>query len=191
MKSLIKTSVLALSLSIVFTITSKAQDTPSESPNKSGVILSIGADAGIPIGSFKDRYDWNLGGSIQADFPVVEEKLYVTVNAGYTNFFAKDDLAANTTDLQLIPLKAGLKYFPADNFYLQGEAGTSLVVNKEDILANKSATFVYAPQIGYQFQLGGENYIDAGVRFEGNSKLTDNGSSNNFLGLRVAYAFGL
>lgn len=191
MKSLIKTSVLTLSLSIFFTVTSKAQDTPAESPKKSGIILSIGPDAGIPIGSFKDSYDWNLGGSIQADFPVVEDKLYVTVNAGYTNFFAKDDLAAITEDLQLIPLKAGLKYFPVDNFYLQGEAGTSLIANKEDVLADKSATFVYAPQIGYQFQLGGNNYIDAGVRFEGNTKFIDNGKSNNFLGLRVAYAFGL
>ena len=74
---------------------------------------------------------------------------------------------------------------------MQGEAGVSFLTNKDDVGATKSTTFAYAPQIGYQFDLGNSRAIELGVRFQGNSKFTDNGSSNNFLGLRAAYSLGL
>lgn len=89
----------------------------------------------------------------------------------------------------MIPVKAGLKYFPVKNLYIQGEAGVSFIVNKSKIDADKSASFVYAPQVGYLIPLGKGNYLDAGFRFESNSKFYNNGSQANFLGLRVAYAF--
>jgi hypothetical protein len=94
-------------------------------------------------------------------------------------------------DLHLIPVKAGLKYFPVKCFYLQGEAGASFLTNKAETGANKSAAFVYAPQVGVLLNTGGRNYIDAGFRFEGNTKFNDGDKTNNFLGLRIAYAFGL
>lgn len=191
MKNSIKLGVLTLSLLAIFTVTTKAQETipaTKSTTSKSGIRLSVGPDAGIPLGNFGDHYNWNIGGSVQADFPIVKDQLFVTVNAGYNNFFAKDD---NAKDLGLIPVKAGLKYFPVSNFYVQGEAGASFITNKDKIGADKSAAFVYAPQVGYLIKLGQGNYLDAGVRFEGNTKFTDNGSSNNFLGLRVAYAFNL
>ncbi|GAA4330187.1 hypothetical protein GCM10023149_35230 [Mucilaginibacter gynuensis] len=194
MKSSIKLSVVTLALLTIATLTTKAQDTTPSSKSTttgSGIRLSVGPEVGVPVGSFHDAYNWNLGGSIQADFPIVSEKLYVTVNAGYNNFFAKDNGGVTASDLQLIPVKAGLKYYPVSNFYVQGEAGAAFLTNKDKVGADKSASFVYAPQVGYVFKLSSNNYIDAGVRFESNTKFTDNGSSSNFFGLRVAYAFGL
>lgn len=193
MKTSIKISVLALGLLSVFSFSIKAQEIKTtNTTTSSGIRLSIGPDAGIPLGSFGDRYDWSIGGSVQADFPILKEQLFVTVNAGYLNFMAKNDTGLpNSSDLQMIPVKAGLKYFPVHNFYVQGEAGASFLTNKSDVGASKSTVFVYAPQVGYLFNLGGRNYLDAGVRFEGNTKFTDNGSSNNYLALRVAYSFGL
>lgn len=193
MKNSIKLSVITLSLVAIFSLNTKAQDTTpakTKTTTGSGIRLSIGPDAGIPIGDFHDTYGWNFGGSIQADFPIVKDQLFVTVNAGFNNFFAKDGVA-NAKDLGMIPVKAGLKFFPVSNFYIQGEAGASFLTNKKNVGADKSAAFVYAPQVGYQFKLGQSNYIDAGVRFEGNTKFRDNGSNNNFFGLRVAYGFGL
>lgn len=189
MKKSIKSSVVAAALLTLFTVAAKAQDNPGikSKTNDSGIRLSVGPEAGLPIGSFRDRYNWSIGGSVQADFPIFKNQLYVTANAGYVNYFGKND----NSDLQLIPVKAGLKYFPVAGLYLQGEAGASFLTNKSDVGAGKSAAFVYAPQIGYQFKLSNRNYLDAGIRFESNTKFTDNGKNNNLLGLRIAYAFGL
>jgi len=189
MKNSIKISAIALTFLSFGSLDSSAQTAAKSTTYGSDIRLSIGADAGIPVGSLKERYDWNLGGSVQADFPILKDELYATINAGYNNFFAKN--SSNSDDLHLIPVKAGLKYFPVKCFYVQGEAGASFLTNKKGIGADKSAAFVYAPQVGALFNTGGKNYIDAGFRFEGNTKFYNGGKTKNFLGLRVAYAFNL
>jgi hypothetical protein len=194
MKSTIKISALILAFA-GFSFGAKAQSTTTPAPASTsttttkGIILSIGADAGVPTGKFNDNYNWNFGGSVQADIPVAN-KLFATVNAGYDNFFAKNTVA-NAADVHLLPVKAGLKYFPISKFYVQGEAGAAFLLNKTDLNDDKSAAFVYAPQIGYQFPLGGKSYLDAGVRYEATGKFKSDidDSKVNFFGLRVAYAF--
>jgi len=174
-----------------------AQSNPTSaktSTSSNGVILSVGVDAGIPTGDFSNAYNWNIGGSVQADIPVVQNQLFVTVNAGYNNFFGKSNILGSGLDqpnLQLLPVKAGLKFFPVSHLYIQGEAGAAFALNKSDLGFDKSAAFLYAPQIGYQFPLGGKSYLDAGVRWEGTTKFnsTIDDSKVNFFGLRVAYAF--
>jgi hypothetical protein len=196
MKSSFKISALILAFAGL-SFGAKAQTaTTKTSTSSNGIILSIGVDAGLPTGSsFKDAYNWNLGGSIQADIPVISNSLYVTVNAGYDNVFGKNNIdgtGIDATNIQLLPVKAGLKYFIVPHFYVQGEAGASFLLNKTDLGADKTAAFVYAPQIGYQFPLGGKSYLDAGVRYEGNSSFYNSSVSDvkfNFVGLRVAYAF--
>jgi hypothetical protein len=195
MKSTLKISALALAFA-AFAFSAKAQTTPASTTTTTsgGVRLSIGVDAGIPTGKLSDSYNWNIGGSVQADIPVAN-KLFVTVNAGYNNFFGKDVTVGNTTvsatNIQLLPVKAGLKYFAVDKFYIQGEAGAAFALNKADVGFDKSAAFVYAPQIGYQFPLGSKSYLDAGVRYEASTKFVSNidDSKVNFFGLRVAYGF--
>src|ERR1700712_3156648 len=145
MKTTFKISALALAFAAL-SFSAKAQSTTSTTTN-TGVKLSIGVDAGVPVGSFNDFYNWNLGGSVQADIPVVKQ-LFVTVNAGYDNFFGKSIGSGNYTDIKLIPVKAGLKYFPIQNFYVQGEAGASFLTNKSDLHATNSTLFTYAPQVG-------------------------------------------
>lgn len=196
MKSSFKISALILAFAGL-SFGAKAQTattTTKTSTSSNGVILSIGVDAGIPTGNYKDAYNWNLGGSVQADIPVIAKSLYVTVNAGYDNVFGKkniDGLGVDATNIQLLPVKAGLKYFIVPHFYVQGEAGAAFLLNKTDLNDTKSAAFVYAPQLGYQFPLGGNSYLDAGVRYESTSSYNSNfnDSKVSFLGLRVAYAF--
>jgi hypothetical protein len=196
MKNSIKISALVLAFAGL-AMGAKAQTTTpaSKTTTSNGVILSVGVDAGIPTGKLNDSYNWNLGGSVQADIPVVQHQLFVTVNAGYNNFFGKTDIGgipgADATNIQLLPVKAGLKFFPISNFYIQGEAGAAFLLNKSDLNDDKSAAFVYAPQIGVQFPLGGKSYIDAGIRYEGTTKFNSqiDDSKVNFIGLRVAYAF--
>ncbi|MHB8206157.1 hypothetical protein [Mucilaginibacter sp.] len=194
MKNSIKISALALAFA-AFTFSAKAQtttptptNTSTSTTTASGIRYSIGVDAGIPTGKLSNAYNWNLGGSLQVDIPIAN-KLFVTANAGYDNIFAKKNL--NDKNIELLPVKAGLKYFVVSNFYVQGEAGASFLLNKSALGDNKSAAFIYAPQVGYQFQLGGKSFIDAGVRYEASTKF-DSGvddSKVNFFGLRVAYGF--
>jgi Outer membrane protein beta-barrel domain len=196
MKSTLKISALVLAFA-GFALGAKAQTTStstSKSTTSNGVILSVGVDAGIPTGKLNDSYDWNLGGSVQADIPVIKHQLFVTVNAGYNNIFGKSNIngtGLDATNIQLFPVKAGLEFFPVNNFYIQGDAGAAFALNKSDLGFDNSAAFIYAPQIGVQFPLGGKSFIDAGVRYEGSTKFNSNvdNSKVNFIGLRVAYAF--
>jgi hypothetical protein len=109
MKTLTKISAF-----VVFTIgmsgVVKAQ-TPA-APNQS-IVLSIGAESGFSAGSFKNANKWSFGGSLQADIPV-SINLYITANAGYLNFFGRNNYYPNgndAPDVNLLPVKAGLKYF--------------------------------------------------------------------------------
>ncbi|MDB4902543.1 MAG: hypothetical protein JWQ63_1824 [Mucilaginibacter sp.] len=196
MKSTLKISALVLAFA-GFALGAKAQTTStttSKSTTSNGVILSVGVDAGIPTGNLNNGYNWNIGGSVQADIPVVNQ-LFVTVNAGYNSIQGKSNAfgtGLTATNIQLLPVKAGLKFFPVNNFYVQGEAGAAFALNKSSVGFNNAAAFIYAPQIGYQFPLGGKSFLDAGVRYEGSSKFTsgNDNSQVNFVALRVAYAFG-
>jgi hypothetical protein len=189
MKNSIKISVAVIALFTFFSLHSNAQTTTKTDTYGSGIRLSIGADGGIPIGSLNNTYNWSFGGSIQGDFPIVKDQLYVTLNSGYNAIFARDQ--SNLPDIHLIPVKAGLKYFIVKQVYIQGEAGVSFLTDKNNLNADKTAAFVYAPQAGVLLNLGGKNYIDAGFRFESNQKFFDGGNTNNYLALRIAYAFGL
>ena len=195
MKTTFKISALVLAFAGL-ALGAKAQTTTgtTKTTTSNGIILSVGADAGIPTGNLSNNYNWSLGGSVQADIPVVSNQLFVTVNAGYNNIFGKKNIDGSGFDqpnIQLLPVKAGLKYFPVSHFYVQGEAGAAFLLNKSDLAGDdKSAAFLYAPQIGYQFPLGGKSYLDAGIRYEGTTKFSSVYNDKvNFFGLRVAYAF--
>jgi len=191
MKNSLKLGLLALAIGSVVSINASAQDTEIiEIQTASAIRYSVGVEGGLTSGSLNTNYNWSLGGSLQADIPLISSNLYATVNAGYTTIFADKNLSPKPKDINLIPVKAGLKYFLIKDIYIQGEAGVSFILNKDEIGYNNAASFLYAPQVGVLFPIG-KNRIDAGVRYESNTKFTANGSSGNIFGLRVAYAFGL
>jgi len=188
MKNL-KNTLALIAIFSGLSIAAKAQDTTKSVNYGSGIILSAGAEAGLPVGKLHDNYNWSYGGSLEADFPIVKNRVYATLNGGYDNIHANSN--SGLKNIQSIPVMAGIKYFPINHFYVQGQAGASFLTNRSDLNADKSTTFVYAPQIGTLINVSKSSYIDAGVKFEGDTKFTDNGKSNNYLGLRVAYAFSL
>ncbi|ANI90016.1 hypothetical protein A9P82_12425 [Arachidicoccus ginsenosidimutans] len=182
-KKLTKIGILSVAFLLAVVFRSNAQ-----SATRSSIILGVGPQASLPLSNFKDNYNWSLGGSVQADFAIVKKDLYVVVNGGFDNYFAKGD----AKDLQIIPAQAGLKYyFPTTNLYIQGTAGAGFIVDKKDVGADKSASFIYTPQIGYLLPIAKNSYLDFGVNFRGQTKFVDGGKSNNAIGLRVAYNFGL
>ena len=195
MKNSIKIAALIVAITGAH-FAANAQTTSSgsnSSTTSTGIIYSAGVESGITSGSLRGSHNWNLGGSLQADIPVASQ-LFVTTNAGYQNYFGSDhNFSTNLSDadIHLIPVKAGLKYFPASSFYVQGEAGADFALDKSAVGYDKTAAFIYAPQIGVQFPLGGKSFIDAGVRYESSTNFisNDDHSKVNVFGLRVAYAF--
>ncbi|SFC75382.1 Outer membrane protein beta-barrel domain-containing protein [Parapedobacter composti] len=191
MKTLIKISITTFLFAAIALVPVQAQ-----TADKPRVKLSVGPETSVPMGDLSDRYDWSLGGSIQAEFPLYRNQLALTLSGGFYNLFAPNHgytLGGSRyrEDLQVLPVKLGLKYFPVGGLFIQGEAGTSFLLNKSDGGYDKEATFTYSPQVGYRFNLGGNNVLDAGIKWEGNTKFSENGTANHFLGLRIAYAFSL
>jgi hypothetical protein len=148
MKTLPKISAAIILFSALNIFQASAQTNAEEANNsnqRTGIILSVGPDVGFPVGSLNDRFGSTVGGAVKADFPVWNNQLYVTTTAGFNNFFVKDGYQGNQNDLQLLPVKAGLKYYPIKNFYIEGEAGTSFILNKNQSGFDKTASFTYAP----------------------------------------------
>ena len=182
--------VTALLVSLAFASQAQTSTQSASASDKQEFRLSVGPEVGLPIGQFSNGYGWMLGGTVQGELPIAKN-FYVIANAGYNNFFVKDGKLPDQ-DIRTIPVKAGLKYFFVPNLlYVSAEAGASFLLNKDDLIANKSTAFVYAPQVGVLLKLAPKNYLDIGFRFQGNGSFYDNGSYTNFLGLRVAYTFGL
>ncbi|MDP9076128.1 MAG: hypothetical protein M3O71_01790 [Bacteroidota bacterium] len=191
MKTTIKIAALLVAI-MGSTLASKAQTTKTTASN--GIIYSVGVESSLALGSAKDLHKWSLGGSVGADIPVAEQ-FYATINTGYQNNFGQKNVLGTgytATDDHLIPVKAGLKYFPVGILYVQGEAGALFSLNKKDAAYTKSTAFLYSPTIGVMLPLNSGSYLDAGVQYEGSTKFNDfQNSKENMIGVHVAYAFSI
>lgn len=145
-----------------------------------GQKLGIGAEFAFPTGDFGDVYNLGYGGSLQFQTPIAA-KLNFTATAGYLNFKAKDQFGGG--NYGSIPAKLGARYFLAENFYAGGELGASFGTQE-----GSSTAFVYTPNIGVEFPVADKASIDLGARYEAWSR---DSSTARFVGLRLAYNFGL
>ena len=181
----------ALLLFISFSIGATAQSVPDTAR------LNIGLEAGTPI-YLTNMYTYSLGASLRLDFPITKS-LYVTGTAGYNNLFASPNfsttpggiLNVKAADMKTVPLKVGLKLFLIRHFYVLGEVGQTILVNKSEVYALKNNAFTYSPQIGMLFFLKKHNYIDAGIRYEGVGTFFNDTEKYSFWAAHIAYAFNL
>ncbi|OCX52113.1 hypothetical protein BEL04_11495 [Mucilaginibacter sp. PPCGB 2223] len=191
MKNSIKIAALLVAI-MGSSLASKAQS--NKTGNANGVILNVAAESGISLGDARDLHKWGLGGSIGIDIPVANQ-LFATANAGYQNNFGIKNVAGTgltATNDHLLPVKAGLKYFPVSILYIQGEAGAIFSLNKDDAGYAKNTAFLYTPTIGVQLPLSRSSYLDAGIQYKGSTKFNNyDNSRENMLGLHVAYAFSV
>ena len=158
-----------------------AANAQTKDPAMGGSKIGVGADFAFPMGDFGDFMDFGFGGSLNFQAPIAT-KLNFVGEAGYLSFKSKE-FAGQTFNSAAIPLKAGIRYFLAENFYAQGQVGAAIATGD-----NASGTaFLYAPSLGVEFPVADKMAIDFGARYEGWSK---NGTSS-FIGLRAALNFGL
>src|SRR5690606_23946744 len=145
MKVLKKMSIAGLLLfsALMFNLNAQTSEPPRFN-------ISFGPEIGLPVGDLSDLYDWSSGGSVEAGY-FFNDRLGLTFNTGVYNLFADDsgyilDDKKYTKDLQILPVKLGLKYFLIGGLFVQGEAGASFLLNKSDAGYDNSTAFTYAPQ---------------------------------------------
>jgi hypothetical protein len=178
---------------ICFTLGAKAQY--SAVPDTSR--LSVGIDGVLTNGGFKSEYKAAAGVSVQYDLPL-NEKFYVTLNAGYLNFFANNSSSnpnyiqkVTSSNMSMAPLKVGIKFFLIRTFYIQGEVGQSLLLNRAGVYAINSTGLNYDGQMGILFRRTKRSYIDAGIRYQLQQSFYGDGNYGTMLAARIAYAFNL
>lgn len=104
------------------------------------------------------------------------ERTSLTLTTGYYGFIGKPEIAGVKIGSDLIPLKAGAKFFFGNTFYVQPEVGISFSTKE-----NYGNPFTWAPSLGYA-----NNKWDFALRYEG---FEYENSSAGMVALRVAYAF--
>lgn len=150
--------------------------TDSLSSVRKGTKISIGAEAGVPVGDASTGWNFVLGGSAKLEVPT-SPSTYLTLSAGYNAFFLKDmfkGIGIPSTS-GFVPIKAGLKCY-TDNFFFEAQAG--IVFSTE---SGGGHAFAWSPGIGYSFNSG----FEAGARYEG----WTNGGTTGQISLRLAYRF--
>ena len=166
-------TTITVALATLFFLNSSVNAQSKETPGDSKATrLGVGFNIGLPT---DDAYNLAIGGDLrlQADFT---SNVSGILTAGYTNYSVK----ATDANLGYVPVKAGIKVFPVERFYLSGEIGAAFGTD------NQGTAFVFAPGIG----VGTNTGIDFGLRYEGMSK--SNGFNNpNQVALRIAYGFNL
>lgn len=148
-----------------------AQDKPE---NGHVTRLSGGLSLGVPTKSYMGDVVIAPDLRLQRD---LGERISLTLTTGYYGFIGKEkDALGNQFSSDLIPLKAGVKFFFGNTFYVQPEVGVSFATKK-----NYGNPFTYAPSLGYA-----NNKWDVALRYEG---FEYENVSNGMVALRVAYAF--
>jgi len=157
-----------------------------------GVNKAIGDEA-------KSAYNFGAGLALNVDVPVFPS-MYITASAGYMSFFKSANASKSqqaitnvpTPNFNTIPLKLGYKFIIGNRFYIQAEAGETLLANKTQLYAMYGNAFTWSPHIGLLFPLKQRHrYIDADLRYESAETFYNDNLKNNFWALRVTYSFNL
>ena|SRR5579875_526014 len=143
--------------------------------------LGLGLEGGYATKNFSN---FELGGTARLQYDLASN-ISLTLTPGFYHFFAKDgygqvtDKGVYYNDLNMIPVKAGIKSFFAQNFYISAEAGAGFELNHA-----QETKLILSPGIGY----AGNKGFDLGLRYE---NFSGNHSNYGIIGLRVAYGFKL
>lgn len=151
----------------------------SEQPLK----FSVGLEAGLPVGDFKQLSSFGIGGSVQGEYAAAET-VGATLSAGFMTFPGKD-LGGLKVSTRFIPVLAGAKVYFAEKFFFHGQLGitfaSSKVTSDGESESGSTSGFTYAPGFGVK---ASENF-DVELKYQAFSK----SGTLGFFGLRAAYNF--
>ena len=73
----------------------------AQNDSKKPFRVSIGAEAGLPMGDYGDYYSAVFGGSLQGEYSL-DDNLAATLNAGYLNFSGKNGSGSDGFEYNVI-----------------------------------------------------------------------------------------
>lgn len=138
---------------------------------KKNTIFGGNLIVGFPAGSFGDSYTSATGVEGLAGIGIAKN-LYLTGTLGYVSYAAESyNLYGRIT---LVPLKAGLRVYTTDHFFVTGNAGLGLI--KDQSMNARESRFAYDVGAGVQFSM-----FQASVHYDGWQRRNADGSSNSIL----------
>ena len=157
--------------SVAFSIVLNAQDSSMSNQDNYGdksntgyktesatktFIWSIGVEPSMPVGNFHNFSSFGLGGSLQGEIKP-GNKVGITINAGYIDYFGKSVDTIKYSDFKYWPVMGGLKYYMSARSYLHGQAGAGFGSK------GLGTSFWYGGGIGFNLSKA----IDAELRYTG------------------------
>ncbi len=135
--------------------------------------LSLGAEVGLPMGTFGQGYSVGFGASAKYGYGITDNSA-ITLSAGYMSFSFKSPASGSSG---LIPVKAGYRYGFEGGFYVEPQLGVTMISTSGG--GGSTSGFTYAANVGYMM-----SKVDLGIRYE---TVSAQGASWGFVGARVAY----
>jgi hypothetical protein len=146
--------------------------------------FSGGAEFSVPTGSFSNTHLLGIGGSLQAEYYVME-KMKGTVTLGLLAYPKRPSLS-NGAAQRIIPLRIGAKYFLIGGLYGGAQLGVAFLSNYGPY---SGTVFAYSPlMLGYEFNLKSGKAFDATIKYDAYTGSGKIGTLGTF-GIRVAYVF--
>ena len=199
----IKKSLLFIAILLGVAYHASAQYYPGYS-NTRPLKLDIGISSGFSTGVVSNYFPEAGGLSIGLEVPLKKSPVSVLFSTGYTFYvsgggydvgydgygygygtYYEGDVAS------FIPLKAGLKIYPAPRFFIEGLAGASFNVNTyTSDYTYKTTAFIYSGGAGYSFPMGfrARNSFDLGLFYESRP---ETGGGYNQIGVNAVFSFAL
>lgn len=198
MKNLTK-AIATVSFAVASLFASNAAKAQSGTPANAWR-FGIGIEGMAPTGNLHNISNAGIGGTARLQYGF-NNNVALTITSGYYNFFGKSTTYESQTgtsvtrvtqknvDFGLVPVKAGLKAYIGDGFYVAGEVGAGFETKDAyrgltgDEYNKKATKLILAPGVGYSW-----SNVDLGVRYENFS-----GNNNNYgmVAARLAYGFKL
>lgn len=162
------------------------------SANAQMLKVGIGPELALPTGNAANISGVGVGGYLKFE-QAIAEKFALTETAEFTNFFGKKFLGNRSQSLTYLPVKLGLKYFPSENFYTEGQAGLAFPINN-----GGKSNFTWALGLGSFINTGNKNALfDFGLRYQVltntiQQSIIEQGRTNfGYFSLRVGYVLGI
>ena len=138
---------------------------------KGNTIFGGNVIVGAPLGDLRNDYRSVFGIEGLAGFGVAES-VYITGTIGFQSY------APETYNpygkITMVPLKAGVRFYPIRNLFLTGNAGVGLI--KDETIDARESRFAYDVGAGLSFSI-----FNASVHYDGWQKKNTNGGSNSVL----------
>lgn len=122
--------------------------------------VSIGFDLGVPS---HNAYSIGLTGSVKGELKLLP-MLSLTGTAAYAVFYHKASIISDVYTQgpsTFIPLKGGLRYFAGSGVYIEGELGTAIQTNYEQL-----HLFAFSIGPGFNIPIDEHRNVDLGFRYE-------------------------